>query len=342
MSKATRRRRPSALSRARFRTLFFTLLTFAALALGLRLGAGGAAAGVAAGAWSVAVARNRGISLTHSFAVADWLLLGVIVAVSGGARSSLLFAVPLLVLAQLLPSERAEWPFLVAPVLVLTIVVAIADPTLGGNRAEGLAKVFALTAAGIIAVYEIKRPRARGAARRGSRRASRAVSVDSTTGFYTQARLHDLVALRMNEARDAHQPLSVICVEMDHFADMRDFLGAAGAEAVVQSVARRLQRLLAADDLAFRVAPDTFVLALTGRTLPQAQTLANTLCHDVGAHLIGRHRQTLSAGAASFPTTRSLQDLLVEAHDAIRHAPPVPAHVGGAVRRRSPRLAAAQ
>lgn len=340
MSRTPRRRASSALLRARSRTLFFTALTIVALALGHRLGAGGGAFGAAAGAWTISVAHRRGTSLAHSFAVGDWLLLGLILAVSGGVGSWLVCAIPLLVLAQLLPSERGEWPFLVAPVIVLAIVVAIADPTLGGSRSVGLAKIFVLTLAGIGAAQAVVRGRARGEGQRRRRRVQ-AVNVDPTTGFYAQARLHELLTLRLEQAQGEHRPLSVACLVVDHFTDTRNFFGAAGAEQIVAVIARRLQHALSSDDLAFRVAPDTFILALDKKTLPEAQAFTETLCHDVSAHLIGRQRQTLRAGVAAYPERRTPQDLLLAAHEAVRRPAPVPAEVGRTVRRREPRLAAA-
>ena len=70
----------------------------------------------------------------------------------------------------------------------------------------------------------------------------------------------------------------------------------------------------APDDTAFRVSVDTFVLTLPGMTLPQARRVAAELCHDVAAELIERQRQTMSAGASSFPTVRGLDALLHEAY----------------------------
>ncbi len=75
-------------------------------------------------------------------------------------------------------------------------------------------------------------------------------------------------------------------------------------------MARRIERRLTGDDRAFRVRADSFVLALPGLTLAEARGLADGIAHDVSASLIGGRRQTLAAGAASFPTIRRLDDLL--------------------------------
>ena len=119
----------------------------------------------------------------------------------------------------------------------------------------------------------------------------------------------------MDTALAEHQPLSVVCLRLEHFQDCRDFLGPERSEQLVRGVARRIERRLAADDRAFRVRPDAFVLVLAGRTLAEARELAAEVAHDVSANLIAGRRQTLAAGASSFPTIRRLPDLLAAARD---------------------------
>jgi GGDEF domain-containing protein len=87
--------------------------------------------------------------------------------------------------------------------------------------------------------------------RSGRRRPERVLYVDPATGFYTHHRLHELLALRMDEAMAAHEPLGVVCLRLDHFGDTTDFYGRPGAEAIASAVARRVGRLLGPDDLGF-------------------------------------------------------------------------------------------
>jgi GGDEF domain-containing protein len=262
--------------------------------------------GMALGAYSVHVARTRDQELAHTFAVLDWLLLGCTLVFSGGADSWLLGAVPVLAMGQLAGAPRKEWPFLLAPTLLLLVVLAIADPSLGGSRAGGLAKVAVLAAGGWVAAARLKRPPAR------RRRPAR---VDDTTGFYTGERLEELLGEGMDAALAAHLPLSVVSLRLEHFRDSRDFLGPERSEQLVRGVARRIERRLTPDDRAFRVRADSFVLVLADRTLAEARGLAAEVAHDVSANLIAGRRQTLAAGASSFPTIRRLPDLLAAARD---------------------------
>ena len=158
MSAAPRKRPSAELSRGRSRTLFFALLLLAAAALRVVPAGVVAAAGLGLGTWSVAVARGRGRSLSHTFVVCDWLLLSLAAALSGGVHSPLLLAIPVLVVAQLLPSDKAEWPYLVGPSLLCPIVLAIADPRLGGHTILSLSALAGLVLAGLAVAWRSIRP----------------------------------------------------------------------------------------------------------------------------------------------------------------------------------------
>jgi GGDEF domain-containing protein len=328
LSRPPRRRRHPALLRGRFRTLLFAALAIAAFVAGGPLAAVPAALGVVAGVLSVRIALRRGQDLAHTFAIVDWLLLGLTLAFSGGTHSWLLAAVPLLAFGQLSPAPRSDWPYLLAGTLALPAVLGIADAGLGGHKLLGMAELVLLVAGGAVAASRVRPLPARAPA---------AVKVDVSTGVYTAARLRELLEERMQSALAAHEPLGVVCLRLEHFEDARNFLGTAGSEELVAGVARRAGRRLGGDDLAFRVRPDTFVLALPGRTGDEALALAQAVAHDVSANLIAGRRQTLATGAASFPTVRKLDELLAAAGDGV--LPRAPAQPAGSVSRP---LAAAQ
>jgi len=322
MTRPPRRRRNAALLRGRFRTLFFALLAVTALALGHGHAVAPALLGLLAGLWSIQVAHARGDDLAHTFAVADWLLLGLVLVLSGGAESWLLGFVPILAMGQLAGAPRKEWPYLLAPTLLLLIVLAIADPSLGGSRAGGVAKVLVLAAGGWVAATRLRRAPAR---------TRRAALVDDTTGLYTAERLPDLVEAGMRLALAEHQPLAIAHVRLHQFQDCRDFLGPVRSEQLVRGVARRIQRHLGPDDQAFRVREDTFVLMLPGRATAEARQLTADISRDVSVNLIAGRRQTLATGTASFPTIRRLDELLAAARDASATPAAVPAAVPAAL-----------
>ena len=267
-----------------------------------------AAAGliIALVSWRVALAQGASLSMT--FATIDWLVVGLALALAGGTRSWLLFGLPLLTLTELAPSARRERPYLIAPALAMLAVLLIADPALGGARVLGLMKVAGLVVGGTLPAVAVGRPRSR---RRDARH--RLPAVDQTTGFSTLSRVADLLGALLMEAAEEHEPLSVLCVRLDAFPQTLTFLGPQRAEAVVGGVGRRLQRRLRPGDLAFRVSPDTFLLALRGRMPGQARTEAAGIRHDVSIAVVEQQRQTVSTGVSSYPAARTLEGLLREA-----------------------------
>jgi diguanylate cyclase (GGDEF)-like protein len=295
--------------RGRLRTVFFLLLSGAAMLAGGGAALVPAVLGGAAGLLSVQVARRRGDDLAYSFVVLDWLLLGCAVAFAGGAHEALVVAVAALPLVQLVASPRADWPYLLLPALALVVVLAAADPTLGGDRTFGLLELTALVASGTAAAALLRRPPRRVPV----------VSVDAATGFYTARRLPQLLDGLLDSVAREHDALGVVYLRLAQFQDVRDFAGEDGSEQLVATVARRLRRHLRGDDLAFRVAPDAFLLALPGRDLGAARAVATAIDAEVAASLIGGRRQRLESGVACFPTVRRLDDLLREARANARH-----------------------
>ncbi len=311
MSRPPRRPHRAALVRGRLRVVFFLSLTAAAALAGAGAALAPALIGLGAGVLSVQVARRRGDDLAYSFVVLDWLLLACAVALAGGAHGVLVAAVPALPFVQLAGSPRADWPYLLLPVLAMVVILAVADPTLGGDRAFGLLELSALVASGAAAAALLRRP---------PRRAP-VVSVDATTGFYTARRMPHLLDELLDTAAREHDALGVVYLRLERFQDIRDFAGAEGSEALVATVSRRLRRHLRSDDLAFRVRPDAFLLALPGRDLSAARAAAAEIGGDVAASLIGGRRQRLESGVACFPTVRRLDELLREARTNARHEP---------------------
>ena len=207
LSRPPHRRRSQALLRSRFRTLLFPLLAVLACAIGHPAAAAPAVLGVLIGLLSGAVARRQGQRLALSFAVLDWLLLGCVLALAGGVHSWLLGAVPILTAGQLGVSPHHDWPYLLAPASLLVIVLAIADPSLGGNKTVSVAVFLLLVAGGVAAAYRIDPSRARRA---------RPARIDAVTGFHTAQRLREVAAPRLQVAAAEQQPLSLVYVQLEH------------------------------------------------------------------------------------------------------------------------------
>lgn len=325
MSRPSHRRPHPALLRARYRILFFLVLTLFALASGHRAAAAPALAGVLLGACSIRIARRRPEELALTFVVLDWACLGLALAISGGMESWLLLTIPFLAMGQLASVRRGEALFITGSPLLLLVILAIADPALGGNRAAGVLKVAVLVAGGCIGAGRIRRRPASA-----HRPPARAPKVDVGTGLSTGACLPAFLDHTTAAALAGHRPLSVIYVRLEHYEDSRGFLGAKASEELVRGVARRVERRAGADGRAFRVQPDGIVLALPDTSLIEARKTASELAREVSAGLIGGRRQTLVTGVSSFPAIRRVEDLLAAAYDEARPRP-VSADVVGTV-----------
>lgn len=301
-------RRSPELLRARYRVIFFLIFTLMCSLAGGRASLLIASAGFVLALISWRIALAQGPSLSMTFATLDWLVVGLTLALAGGTRSWLLFALPLLTLAELVPSTRHERPVVVAPALAMLAVLLIADPALGSTRFVGMMKVAGLVFGGALPAVAAGQPR-----RRRHEVGRHVPAVDRTTGFSTLSRVAVLLGALLAEATEEHEPLSVVCVRLDAFPQTLTFLGPQRAEAVVAGVARRARRRLRSGDLAFRVSSDTFLLALRGRLPGQARTEAAGLRHDVSSTVVEQQRQTVSTGVASYPAARTLESLLREA-----------------------------
>ena len=207
-------------------------------------------------------------------------------------------------MGQLCVAPRGDWPYLLAPALLLVIVLAIADPTLGGNRLAGILELAVLVGGGVVAAGRLRR------ARREPRRRPRSTR---SRGSTRRRACTTSSPPRPRPPCNEHEPLSVLYLRLEHFEDARNFLGPQGSEELLRGVSRRLQRHLGARGRGLPLRPDVLVAVLPGASLAAAREVAAAVCHDVSGGLINGRRQTLAAGAASFPTVRDLRALLAAA-----------------------------
>lgn len=308
MSRPPQGHRAPAVLRSRLRPLLFVLLAITALLVGAPYAALAAFLGVLLGLVSMVVARSRGHELAYTFVVVDWLLLGSAISLAGGVHSWLLLAVPFFAAAYLSISPRLEWPYLVAPALVLLIVLTIADPSLGGNKALGVSIIVLLVAGGVIGAQRLSVKR---------HRLVRPARVDAATGLYPAERLHELGSVRLAVAAAEAMPMSLVYAQLAPHDGHRG-LSVRSHGALAREVARRLRGQLQRQDLAFRLPPNGFALLLPGRSADDARMLAAKAAEQVSSGLIAGQRQTLVFGVAAFPPGGSIDELLATAQSEAR------------------------
>ncbi len=304
LSRPRRGRLTPAVLRGRYRTAFFALLALIALATGHQAAAFTALLAAVVGVGSVRVAHTRGPDLAYSFIVVDWLLLGCVLALSGGATSWLLGGVPILALGQLAGAPRDEWPYLITPAVLLIVVLAIADPSLAGSRAAAIAKITLLCCGGWIAATRLK---TRPAGRR------RATAGDPATEIQAARRLRELLRREIDQARARGGTLSVATLRLPRRRVTPASWSARDGDLLARTVAHHIDLRLSDDDRVFHVAPGSFVLVLPGRSRHEASALVAAIAGDVGDVIPAAHARTLATGVASFPEAGSDAELLAAA-----------------------------
>ena len=273
-----------------------------ALALGHRAAAAPAVAGALIGVYSIHVARKRPAELAHTFVVLDWALLGIALALSGGAESWLLArgAVP-----RARPAGRracaTSGRSSSGPSLLLVVILAIADPSLAGSRFLA----------------------GRQGRRAGRRRLRRRDAAASPPGGGARTAAARAQGRRQHRPLDGRLPAGVPRGRTRRRRSPSTgrsawcTCGWSTSKTAATSSAPRAARsssaasrgapngACGADGRAFSVRPDGLVLVLPGLSLAEARQAAADLAHDVSGNLIGGRRQTLATGASSFPTVRA-------------------------------------
>jgi diguanylate cyclase (GGDEF)-like protein len=113
-------------------------------------------------------------------------------------------------------------------------------------------------------------------------------------------------------------------VDLDNFKKINDSMGHSVGDALLQSVAKRLQACIRASDTVSRQGGDEFVVLLTEVTMAQdAVVVAGKLITAMfEPHLIGSHRVriTVSIGISLYPADGEGAESLLSRADAAMYA----------------------
>jgi diguanylate cyclase (GGDEF)-like protein len=148
---------------------------------------------------------------------------------------------------------------------------------------------------------------------------------DFLTGLPNRGLLADRLALSMEFAQRHGRGVALMFVDLDHFKGINDSMGHPVGDALLQSVAKRLQACVRASDTVSRYGGDEFVVLLTEVAQAQdAVTVAGKLIVAMfEPHLIGTHRVriTVSVGISLYPDDgKDVESLLSHADAAMYSA----------------------
>ena len=152
------------------------------------------------------------------------------------------------------------------------------------------------------------------------RKNRRLANYDSLTGLPNRMMKRQQFELLLHRAdATGHQPLTVLCLDLDGFKSANDRFGHAAGDAVLVSVAERLRSSVREQDQVFRVGGDEFVVLLPGtRTddaVPVAQRIIAAIAEPFELAGHGRLDIGVSIGAATFPNDGATVDDLLRAAD---------------------------
>lgn len=140
---------------------------------------------------------------------------------------------------------------------------------------------------------------------------------DALTGLPNRRYFEQVSARFWDEPGNAHQPLTLVLADIDHFKHYNDAHGHPGGDALLQQLAELLADQLRSGGVCARLGGEEFAILLERETTATGMTIAQRL-----APLAERHLNiTLSFGVASLqPAQGSLAQLYQAADDALYRA----------------------
>ncbi len=150
------------------------------------------------------------------------------------------------------------------------------------------------------------------------------ISQDSLTGLLDHISFKLRLETELDRSRRNGRPLSVALVDIDHFKKVNDTHGHPVGDRVIKSIAHLLHKRLRKSDIVGRYGGEEFIVAMPDTTQSCALELIDGLREQFGhlhyASSNGDFACTFSAGVASCPPLRSVEDIVTSADQALYEA----------------------
>lgn len=163
-------------------------------------------------------------------------------------------------------------------------------------------------------------------------RVYRLATIDAGTDLFSKRFVHDALDREIARARQLGHPLSVICMDLDHFKSVNDRYGHNGGDVVLREAADAVLSAVRATDTVGRTGGEEFLVVLPETGLPVAVTVAERIRAAVAERVttlqVGEpaalrtvdHRQTMSLGVAEWAPVMPDARALLGAADALLYA----------------------
>jgi diguanylate cyclase (GGDEF)-like protein len=131
------------------------------------------------------------------------------------------------------------------------------------------------------------------------REARQLADLDALTNLHNRRYFHETLARECSRAHRYDRRLALVVLDIDDFKAINDRIGHLAGDAVLASVAERLQSVVRSADIACRVGGDEFAVILPESTVADAEQLYRRVQFAVASRPIGPFdRLHLSAGIA--------------------------------------------
>lgn len=163
----------------------------------------------------------------------------------------------------------------------------------------------------------------------------RLATVDIGTNVYNRRYLQEAARSALARARSSHEPLAMICLDMDGFKSVNDRYGHPAGDQVLRESAALVQAELRASDILGRWGGEEFAVLLKSTDATFATTVAERLRVAIAEHVFEltlpaddptqapervQHRQTISLGVAMLDDSMSDEFDLIGAADRMLYA----------------------
>jgi len=147
---------------------------------------------------------------------------------------------------------------------------------------------------------------------------------DSLTGLANRRRFAEWFETEIRQAKNYHQPLSLLLLDIDHFKKVNDTYGHIAGDIVLKTLAETIRGNTRSSNLVARYGGEEFAVVMVSSTREQTLLYAEALRRlvaDLEIWIPGKEeplRITLSGGVASYPADGdTTTDLIRVADDAL-------------------------
>ncbi|UCN00249.1 GGDEF domain-containing response regulator [Sulfurimonas sp. SWIR-19] len=144
----------------------------------------------------------------------------------------------------------------------------------------------------------------------------------------TQVANRHLFSVKLNEtinkAQHSHENFTLFFIDLDNFKSINDQYGHSAGDAVLQSVAQNIKKVIRIEDTFARIGGDEFALIIENmKNTSDINTLANKIIHSVATPIVFQKHTfhiTCSIGIAVYPTQGNSQEALLHSADMAMYA----------------------